>query len=627
MSELQVDTELPPDAAASIKEDKSAELNKPEPTRDLNNLFKEMRVDELYRTDSGPSATIDVIPDFRYITTQLVEHSIKIYQQIAQLSVPTVTPASLLAYFLDCIYTYGTVNDVWHIRECTSFYGDQFLADQQAAQSLYLACYDAVPPFLRDIIRQLEFTFDPRRQNLAYIYSFAAYSFPHDSGRIYPIHMFLALHNIIAEAGPDDTETTLWIRWLKYVVIRTATENITVGHLIGAAYDDNLLENFITKSLHKLLSPIASTGSKARPVLEPFDFIITEKASLDLVNPYFYLLGNEKLQLNTFMNFRNLLRCQVYELFPDCIPIWQLYGLESGSTIMNHCYTTTSVPTFHALPISITSCTTTASTFNYKEKLKFKCTFACREENVEQFLIPTEGTYTPALYLVGPDDPLSPDTLLSQSFDPDDEQWIIYSPWSPGKASTYYPLTSGLIIETNELDGTHVPMPALENSIHDENSHFLESAIPIKAAVSRNDYDGIQPHIIRKRTPEKRHETKVSFSKYDMTVHQIPEYTNVVKNFGNPLPGFTVATGITIPAKATTKIAYDGNAKDSNHLPQDEFPYKLYTWSSYRWISKQHSSVAQFLDFTYLLTNFRTIYGTFPQTMMSEPLPRLIEED
>lgn len=627
MSELKVDTELPPDAAAQLKEDNSADLNKPEPTHELNNLFKEMHVDELYRTDSGPSATIDVIPDFRYITIQLVEHSIKIYQQIAQLSVPTVTPASLLAYFLDCIYTYGTVNDAWMIRECTSYYGNKLLDDHQAMQSLFLACHSAVPPFLRDIIRQLEFTFDPRRPNLAYIYSFAAYSFPHDSGRIYPIHMFLALHNIIAEAGPDDTEATLWTRWLSYVVIRTATETITVGHLIGGAYDDNLFENFVTKSFHKLLSPIASTGSKARPVLEPFDFIITEQPAFDLINPYIYLLGNEKLQLNTFMNFRNLLRSQVYELFPDCIPIWQLYGLESGSTIMNHCYTSTSVPTFHALPIKLTSCSQTTTMFNFKEKLKFKCTYACKEAPLEQYTMPAANTYTQDLYLVGPDDLVPPDALLSSSLDPDDEQWIIYSPWSPGKASTYYPLTSGLIIETNELDGTHVPMPALENSIHDENSHFLESAVPLKAVVTRNDYDGTKPHMIRKRKPEARHETKVSFSKYDMTVHQIPEYTSVVSDLVNPLPGFTIHTGLTDPKKATTKISFNGNAKDSKHPPHDEFPYKLYTWSSYRWISKQHSSVAQFIDFTYMLTNFRTIYGTFPQTMTSEPLPRLIEED
>lgn len=628
MSSTTVPTELPPNEVKKLEEDDSANLNPPKDVPCLNALFKAMKVDELYRTDVGSNATIDVQPDFRYITLQLVEHSVKIYEQIKQLCVPSVTPASILAYFLDSIYTYGAINDVWHVRECTSSYAVEFLNQSFAEQSLTNSMFNAIPPIIRDIIKQLEYTFDPRRKNLAYIYSFAAFHFNTDCGRAYPIHMFMALHNMIAEATPNDTDETIWIQWLNYVVIRTATENITVAHLIGGGYANYITENFVTKSLRKLLSPLAQNG---RPFLEPYQFDIPTQPGdeIDRVNPYFYLLGNTLDMVPTFQNFRNMMRSIVYDLFPKSIPLWTVYGSESGSTIMNHCYTTPTVPTFHNIKTGeLTPKSSSRSASEYATNINFKCTWKCNKKAEHPVKWPESESFTPAYYLrtQSKSTPLDMDSYLASELDPNSSPWIIYSPWSPGKASTFYPVTSGLIVETFEIDGSHVPQPAMQNSIHDENSHFLESAVPILATTGRKSYDAVQAHVIRKRTTERRHRTKVCFSKYDMTVHQLPVYANSIRNAAYPTAGFHTEEGIQYPTRATTKIAYNGNVIPTLSKPESFFPYKLHAWSSYRWIPRKHSVKDDFINYAYFLVNFRTIYGTFPQTMMSENLPRLIEE-
>lgn len=112
-----VTTDIPAADAASLQTDKTAQLNVPDIPDAVDTLFKQMKVDELILTDVGPTATIDVQPDFRYIIYQLCDHATRIYQQIEQLNNPSITPASLLASFLHSIYTYGALNDIYLIRE------------------------------------------------------------------------------------------------------------------------------------------------------------------------------------------------------------------------------------------------------------------------------------------------------------------------------------------------------------------------------------------------------------------------------------------------------------------------------------------------------------------------------
>lgn len=631
MESASIHSELPASEAKAFDETKPDEINEPKDVKITTKLFESMAINEQLRTDIGPSETIDVIPDFTEVVIQLVDHAIEIYQQLAQYSIPYITPATLVASMLDSIYTYGAIADIFMVRESTSYYGDQVLNLQSVVQAFTLAMHNSIPPFLAAIIRCYQFTFDPRRKNLAYIYSFAAYDFEHDFGRIYPIHMFLALHNIIAQSLPSDTETTIWTKWLQYVVIKTATEQVTVAHIIGGAYANHFVENRMTMVLHRLLSPVALLGSKRRDVLESFDFNTPDQADLLHVNPYIYLCAHERSMIPAIMNFRNLMRSITNQVFEKSVPLGKIFDIDSGAQIMNHVYTEPTLPTYHNLEVKLTKAATQSTLENFSNALTYKCTDKCKPDLKQVLLPPLTAITDNDLYLVSKNEIVDEDhdPIMSFSQDSDLKPWIIYQPYNSGKQVALYTLTSGLKIESFELDGAHVPQPSTVPSIHDENSHFLESAIPINKTYGRSHLDGQTPFRIRSRVTEKPHETKVSFSRYDMTKHYLPIYPNEVDmtdTANNYTPGFTCVNDIIIPANATTKIAYKGSDITTDEILNTTITRNFYAWSSYRYIQKSLTLDADFRRNTYYLMNFRTIYGTSPQTFLSEPLSKLVEQ-
>lgn len=296
MEDLTVNSDLNKDVHAEITSDTSTDLNTPpQPTVDA--LFSAMKIDEETTTSTGPFQTIDVVPDFRNITFQLVDHSIKIYEQLSQLKLAFITPPSILAYFLSSIYTYGTVIDIYAVRESTSHYGSKYLDKELCQQYTYLSKYNIIPPFLKDIIRGLQHTLDPRRKNLAYMFSFAAFSFDHDFGRIYPIHMFLILHDLLAEY-PNQSVDFIWQLWLDTTLITHDNNIVKVANVIGGAYNNNIVNNYMTTQLRKLLLPVLMNATTHRNVYTTFDIpSTTQQIPLANTNPYFYLQSTYAPQL------------------------------------------------------------------------------------------------------------------------------------------------------------------------------------------------------------------------------------------------------------------------------------------------------------------------------------------
>lgn len=148
---ITVDTTVESDTLKDITSDESSTINVlPQP--DVDELFKQMKIENNTYTDSGLFQTIDVQPDFRPITYQLVDHCVRIYEHLAQLKIPIITPPSLLAYFLQSIYSYGTTLDIYRVRETTSFFGSAYLQHEVCKQYTNLSHYNVIPPFLKEIL-------------------------------------------------------------------------------------------------------------------------------------------------------------------------------------------------------------------------------------------------------------------------------------------------------------------------------------------------------------------------------------------------------------------------------------------------------------------------------------------
>lgn len=643
MSE-QVETTPKPDASSSPDLDNALDSIKISDPLPASKLMISMNLEDKIITSVGPQATIDVQPDFVDIVIQLVDHSVRIFEYFKSRNIPTMTPASLVAVFLQQIYGYGALSDIYMLREYPSRHSRIFTSHEMFRQYVNIISWMATPPFLKDILRGLLPTPDPRRKNLIFIYSFAAYRFYHDFGRTFPIHMFIALHNIIAESGPKATDQEIWHKWLKYVVIQQNTgETYCVANLIGGAYGDHEVDNRLTLKLRTLLSVTTLATQQRQVIYRPFPLQPYIVAQFSETNPYEYLLGAEDTLFPTIIQFTNSLDATLKELFKGTVCLGNLFGLESGCNIMNHYYCEPQIPTFHTMSVTLDPKKTTTTSLNaFAERIKFRCTYRCETDSLRPLRQLPQGTaFERELYLVN--DPVAPDPspegqvpIVIQPPDPDlrkpvfsriDDEIVLYSPYSNGKSAMYYPITNGLHIETYEIDSFHVPMVKLDNSITDENNYFLESAIPIESTVSAESYDGTRNLSVRYRTITDESTTRNAFSYFDRTKHTLPVYPQTVQTDSTTslLPGFSPTLGITHPNQATTKIAYGIKERLEPEEGSGVSPTELFAWSSYRWIDPMYAQTPFAPYNTYFICDLRTMYGTLPQTTKSRRLDRLIE--
>lgn len=626
MSDTLVETRVDPATQAELQTDVSADLNTdPQPTP-VNDLFDKMNVQGKLLTDAGPSQTIDVVPDFRDFTYQLIDHCVKIFQQIDQSQMPMISPPALLAYLLQGVYAYGTVIDVWHVREYTSPFGSDFLNEIRNEQCLNLSLHNCITPIIQDLLHGLMYTFDPRRCNLAFMYSFAAYSFPHDFGRIYPIHMFLELHNLMTQANPTDTEDDVWTRWINYEVIRDENNiSLTVGNLIGAAIDNQRVEHYMSRKCRELLAPMTTTASHMRRKYVQFPVHIYDTLLFSEVNPYNYLTGWFIPAQPSVMNFMNQMRDLCFNTFPGSQTLAGMFGIESGTQIMNHYYREPSLPTYHTRKTSINKDSTTCTLAKYCEILRYQCV-QCEPEPTIDLVAPSKQAATATLYLrSNRPGSTEPDTLESFSDRKHrNESLLLYSPYSTGKSSLYFPLACGLVIESAEIDGFHVPQPRIDTSIHDENSHFLNSCIPMAAVPPASLLDGDHIFPMRIREYDDVDETKVCFGLYDMAKHRLPIYPNAVAcDTLNYLPGFDMTHGVRSFKYASNKIAFEREAAWTSTEVEADLG-NFYCWSSYRWMNRnQLQDDNQALN-CYFIMNFRTMYGTTPQIHSAIPIHEIL---
>lgn len=165
---------------------------------------------------------------------------------------------------------------------------------------------------------------------------------------------------------------------------------VTVANLIGAAYDNHIVENFISKKLQTLLSPASVTNRARRPVFYEFPFRTVTLDCALYINPYFYLLPTTDITLPMAMAFINSLRCFMNQTFTKITQLFELFGTESGTAIMNHFYCSPSIPTSHSMPVKLTAKATTQTLANIAAKLQYKCRSSCTTEPTYKITEPND---------------------------------------------------------------------------------------------------------------------------------------------------------------------------------------------------------------------------------------------
>lgn len=635
MSEPEVRTELPPDAEKERTLDTSPEVNPSESTPTVADLFKEMNLSDEITEDPGIHATIDCQPDFRPVLYQLIDHSIKIFETQKQRNIPAITPASLLATFLHQIYCFAALADNFNIRETMSYHANLFSQSVLNLQYLNLSSWLNTPPFIKIILEGLFPTFDPQRKNLCFVYSFASFSFYHDLGRFFPIHMFLALHDLIALKGAHATGDDIWLEWLRYPVYPRLNETpITVANIIGGAYQNFLVDNYLTKKIKRLLNITVADQKQRKAVFQHFglpQFPVTE--DYNAISAYSIILSANPTQIPTLTSFINTVSAQFQQIFAGCKPLGALYEVVSGTNIMNHYYDMLQAPTYHLLKVDLTekSSIKTALPSQLSTALNFRCSYKCEKEPIKPVKLPDVENLDALIALLGKKVDKQPDNPdfkeLASSYTKNASPVVLYTPWSTGPSSMYYPLTTGMHIETTEIDSFHVPYPRTDSTLHDENSIFLSSAFPINATIDVRDYNGETNLYVRARAFDLDFEDRSSHSLYDMTKHFLPMYAASTESgpTNDPFPGFRKVNGITHPNCASTKIAYSSPQKWTETECKSRIQIEPFIWSSYRWSDPTNELATTSIESRYYICDFRTLYGTAPQTFMSYHLHDIIK--
>lgn len=493
--------------------------SQPDPAPEPNykdDILDRINAEQNVSLTDGPTTIIDVQPDYRYVLITIIYHVTRIYATLDQRNNPMITPASLTAYCLSLVYGFALISDSENIRLNKSAYADSFL-DNPARRDLLIELERShVPAFMRNILTGLMPTFDPRRPDVSFVNSLAAYNLQYDFGRSFPITMFLKAHHLVATKPSNSPPVTIFNDWLQ----RPLTENgvvLTPANLLGIGIQTGNYDNWLTLRVRSLFNPVTSRSNTNRPTFAPivtFPFTTTNWE----VNPYIYLLGADKDNVSTVTTFIKSMSSIVEEQISGSEQLGSLFNVTSGIQIMTHFYHGAALPTWHYLIAKPTEDEVSAT--RYATTLKFLVDPPSNGNGTDIPYPEKDDVIDKLLYLVKKTRDTSSDSPRTYlNFDSDNHvtpDVRYFDPYSYTPSTLPYTMMTGLCIESEEIDGFTVPQPSPTDSLYTDNSHVLQSAIPLKFIKKASTIgDASTPTSILDRGDHDPNAPKVSVSLYD----------------------------------------------------------------------------------------------------------------
>lgn len=598
--------------------------NEPKDIKDQLQIM--VPIESYIDSTSGPHVTIDVQPDCKILLASLFSEFMPIMDDLTYDKHELISPASVLMYCFYILYSYGAANDTFGLRFTASRHSSVCYSEPISRQALDQSMYLKVPPMLAEYTRTLASVCDPQRQNMAYINTYASFDLYHDLARTLPVNLFCSLHNILASARTHTTIDDILHEWYQCVILRydaaTVPVSITVANIIGANPNNNIYENTIARMFRQLVTNHLNKPIRQRPVLRAISYTVyTTTHGIHNINPYWYLLGHSPQQCYELSICIDQISIFLGEKFSKSCQLYQVYEIQSGQAITNHYYVNQQLPTSHTLPttppyVSVLTDGDFASEIGYAQprtqvpsELKVRLTEHDDPSSGEK-LKKIHLTKAAFLYTSDkPHDDKDPDTIYKHDdFESTHPNILLYSPWSTGVSSLARTITTGLLIESAEIDGFKVPQPNIASTLYSENAYFLSSAVPFTRCNTRYP-NNINHMYLYNRSERMRDEHPVSVSMYDISEQRLPTFPAII-NFAIPaiMPGFQPTNHVRDLRLTSSKFAYN-IIPGKPHNYEEEIPKYIHLWSSYRWIDP---SAPNDQSSRYFLANLRTTYGSNP---------------
>jgi hypothetical protein len=594
-----------------------------------DDLLSRMNVDRKNDISEGNSATIDVQPSFVPILMSLIYYASIWYPQIEQKQFGKVTPSTLVAYFLALLYGHLLVCD-YYIRSSPSRYASDFVSTPSRLRFLEFLLNLPVPDFLVKFFIALTPTSDPRRTLIDLIPTLAGYSHHHDFGRYFPISIFLHGHDFAARTRQNEDPELLLHRFLQTQL--TDNPATYIGNYFGAdlVKDNNSVSytSQLYQAIVSMFNPAVLRSLSQRIVYSriPQDVI---DLSTDQYNPYILLLNTHDEMISEMTTFLESVSTAFSTVSKMSGVLGSQYSGLSGINIMIHGYAPYALPTWHSGSVSVP-----------KDKGKYLELGPTKAAKALNFLQPWKTTSHPTLTYPDDDKNLDKDLYLIHKDDednfPSEDIWStfvapddssprvrIFDPYNYDPSTFFSPILNGLVIESRELDGFTVPHVNTLSALDDENSQFLQSAIPISHIRYSTSFNGLISHEVIERAIHDSSSQPVSPALYDMTQNWLPRFNKETWDLKvTPLFGFEIKEGFSLFTRAFSKFGFTtkslDNKTDSTSEPNIAEDHVL-LWSPYRYVaptlgrlklprSKPHMDL--FHQSIYMLADFRPIYGT-----------------
>jgi hypothetical protein len=581
-----------------------------------DDLFDRINVEQKNQISEGQHFVRDAQPDFRYVLLMIYYYVAQVYKDIEQKDHALISPASLVAYCLTIVYGHFLVCD-YYIRSTKSRHAREFAQDPSRRDFLKLILSLPVPTFLVKFLDILTPSADPRRPLLETIPSFAGFSHHHDFGRTFPVAIFMLAHHRAATTRANDDPEALFARFLHLQISTTVITRI--GHYFGALYpatgQATTYDSRLLSATQAMFNPAVQRALGQRFVYAPVYYNTIELPDSDY-NPYIFLLNAHEDNIDTMSNFLESIARIVHTDIATSAQLGSRYESLSGIDILSHAYTLYSLPTWHTATIA----STVPTSLNIVPA-------KTRAEELK-FLVPR--TYTKGADLKYPADATTIDKIFylvknnkKDEHFPADFDFItflvnthvhpnfrVFDPYDYNTSTLNKSVISGLVIESLNIDGFSVPMPDLDTTLEEDNSQFLQGALPLRIIKRATRATTGSVWIAEKRTFTPAANQKIGVSLIDISENRLPNFDLQI---GNALPTtlapFDIREHTSWIEFMFTKFGFSsrGPADAKSDPPQIPDGY-IIGWSAYRFVSA--ARVASRSDGIYMLFNERTNYGT-----------------
>jgi regulator of sigma D len=583
-----------------------------------DNLLTEMAIDTKNSTSNGNHATIDFQGDFRPIFMIMCYYAARYYDALDVKQSSKVSPPTLVAYFLFVMYSCYLLCDM-KIRptpstQSTFMLGPEYLDLEALLLSL------PVPDFLVKLIQAIAPASDPRRPNISYIPSFACFNNKHDFGRYFPIGILLQAHNFVINNKTNDAPHDL----INKLLGQDVTSDSRIGNYFGQLLHDGT-NNYsyghqLMQSFEGIINPALARTRSQRNVYSRINYFTEELSMYD--NPYEYLMAIDENNLSETVTTIRQIKSTIESKFKITGSLSSVMASATGLNITIHSYSDFAVPTWHstAVPQNVTSSAIiTAKSYCSKigmfkdppKSTSHEIGFPTDSKGLEKQLLLADETDTKSIGY-----PASADTVKFTPRHTASPPIRVLDPYDYNATTFHNVILSGAMIESLELDSSIVPQPNTETSLDDENTLFLQSAIPYSDIhrASSIAYQATTSIWFEKRTPIGPHGQPATTLLHDSALNRLPIMrASVVGTTPSTLPGFHPLAHVLHWTAVYNRLSFRIPNPDEKKNNRPPLPTKgrLFVWSPYRYYNGKVITANESENY-FMLTNLRTIFGTNP---------------